>query len=148
MGQAFSSPLCDTRENNGVTLILGSAGKPHSKMCFIRAPTESLEVGQGVGESLGETRKYCVWSLSVAYRERIYIKNSRDICKGLSIFFLEEKVTKNVYSPGWQRPTQGRSSLREILLEQRPDHAPQGTTCPKCGLLERQQSLLRHLSCL
>lgn len=78
---------------------------------------ESLGMGQGVGESLEETSKDHVWSLSVACREREFtLKTTRtNICKGLSIFFLVEEVTKSIYSPGRQRPSQGRCSLREKL---------------------------------
>lgn len=43
------------------------------------------------------------------------LKTTRtNICKELSIFFLAEEVTKSIYSPGRQRPSQGRCSLRNF----------------------------------
>lgn len=73
----FSSSWCATRwkEWGDTDPRLNWEATPQ-KVLQRRAPPESLGVGQLVGESVGVTSTYCVWSLSPASRERIYIKNS------------------------------------------------------------------------
>lgn len=91
----FWTSWCATRWKEWGDTDQAELGSHTPKSASKKSPTRILRSRTIVGESLGVTSKYCVWSL--ASRERIYMTNKdknkhSQRAKGRSIFFFEEEI--------------------------------------------------------